>query len=145
MRTIKRDGLLVLHCETGPALACAVEDLYFIDGVLVSEQIVMRSESLTVAEIDAIDNADARSIALRRFGWHRYVREIHANCIDYRRNDIEGTREALFRTPKDGNILVAVCPTGRVFGMRVPESVADCVGAQTYLAGTRAGRVVART
>jgi len=145
------NGVATLHCETGPAVewsdGCAI---YAIDGVVlphdgIGRKIVEDPASLTISEIDAINNADARSISIRRFGWHRYVREIHADCIDYRRNDIEGTREALFLTPKDGNVLVAVCPTGRVFGMRVPPTVKDCAKAQSYLAGTRSGRVVART
>ena len=145
------NGVATLHCETGPAVAWADGTaIYAIDGVVlphdgIGQRIVESPASLTIAEIDSIDNADARSIAIRRFGWHRYVREIHSDCIDYRHNDIEGTREAIFRTPKDGNILVAVCPTGRVFGMRVPSTVKDCAEAQSYLAGSRAGRTVART
>jgi hypothetical protein len=49
--------------------------LWYIHGVRVTEQIVMHPETLTVAQIDAEENAEVRRVMLERFGMSRYIIE----------------------------------------------------------------------
>ena len=49
--------------------------LWYIHGVRVTEQIVMHPETLTVAQIDAEENAEVRRVMLERFGISRYIVE----------------------------------------------------------------------
>lgn len=49
--------------------------LWYIHGVRVTEQIVMHPETLTVAQIDAEENAEVRRVMLERFGMSRYILE----------------------------------------------------------------------
>jgi hypothetical protein len=147
--TLLRNSRGALHCESGPALAYRDGwQLWRIDGIEVDEQIVMRPESQKVAEIDGEQNADRRSIRLARFGWPRYLKETGAACIHERKNDVEGTREALFQSRDGSRRLVATCPTGRVFVMGCPPEVQTCEQAQNYLAGQpidKQSRVLFRT
>ena len=78
-----------LHCDHGPAIYWPDGwSIYSIHGVRVTEQIVMRPETLTVEQIDAETNAEVRRIMVERFGMERYVREsgsipIHELPKDY--------------------------------------------------------------
>lgn len=135
-----------MHNEDGPSLAFRDGwKLWHINGITVDEQIVMRPETQTVAQIRAEKNADVKSIRIRRFGWVRYLKESGASLVDSRRNDIDGTHEALYRTEEGDTQLVAVCPTGRVFAMGVPPQINDCVSAQKWLAGDDSFRSIGRT
>lgn len=135
-----------LHNEKG--MAVKYRDgwgLYAIDGITVDEQIVLRPESQTIVQIDGEKNNDIKTIRINRFGWTRYLRESGAKCIDTRKNEIEGTQEALYRTKDGEQRLVAVCPTGRIFALGVPGDVKTCDQAQHYLAGGKNFWVLART
>lgn len=135
-----------LHCETGPAVRFMDGFSYWcLENIRVDEKIVMRPHEQTIEEINAEDNADVRSIRIKRFGWTRYIAETDSACVEYRDNDLEGTKEALIRTPKGDQRLVVTCPTGRVFAMGVPSDVKSCEEAQVWLAGEKPFRVIART
>ena len=124
----------VLHNESGPAVL--YRDgyaLYAINGHTVTEQIVMRPETLTIAQIDKETNADIQSIMIDRFTWTRFLKEIGAECIDFRKNEIEGTREALYMTPKHGKRLLVNCPTGRIFTKSVADHIKTCEAAQRWM------------
>jgi hypothetical protein len=135
-----------LHNESG--MACRYRDgfgVWTIHGIRVDEQIVMRPETQTIAQIDAEENGDIRSIRIDRYGWTSYLRDSGAACIDFRDNEVEGTKEALYRTSKNETRLVATCATGRVFAMGVPSNVSTCLEAQNWLSGGRGFRIVGRT
>jgi hypothetical protein len=93
----------------------------------------MEPESLTVSQIDNQSNADIQSIMIDRLGWTNFLRMINAKCLDFRTNEVEGTKEALYQTPKHGNRLVVNCPTGRIFCKGVPDNVKTCETAQIWL------------
>lgn len=134
------------HCDNGPAIAYADGTaIYIIDGIRVTEQIVMRPETLTVAQINEEQNNDVRTIMLNRYGWAKYLNEINADCIDERENVIEGTYEALFDTPRDGKRLVATCSTGRVVTLGVPPEIKTCADAQQWLSGSPEFKSIGRT
>ena len=136
----------VLHCDNGPAVA--FRDgfrVWCIDGIRVDEQIVMRPESQTVKQIDGEQNGDVRSIRIERFGWPRYLKETGSKCREHRVNDVTGTDEALYQTPRGEQRLVVGCSTGRMFALGVPASVETCEQAQRWLAGDKKFNVIAAT
>lgn len=134
----------VLNNEEGPAVKWDTYERWFIEGVSVDEQIVMRPETLTLDQImGESDNSDKRSIMLARFGWHRVVDELKLHPIDTRDNETENTIEALYDTPF-GRRLIATCPTGRIVDMGVPESVKTCKEAAEYFK-PRKFNILART
>ena len=62
-----------------------------------------------------------------------------------RKNAVEGTLEALYKTPKGEQRLVVTCPTGRLFALGVPPEVETCEAAQVWLGGDKKMNVIART
>jgi hypothetical protein len=132
----ERDGVIVAHCETGPSHVWADGwALWYIDGVSVDSQIVMHPETQTIEQIDNEPNEEVRRVRIERFGWARYIAESDAECIDSRRNDIDGTTEALIRL-KDGSIrMLCTCrSTGRVYAIGVDRETETCQQAQNWMA-----------
>ena len=106
----------------------------------------MQPETQTIDQIDSEENEDVRSIRIERFGWHRYIEESNAHCVDARRNDIEGTREALYATAH-GRRLIATCPSGnnRIVALGVPDDVDTCESAQAWLNNDPTLNLIGRT
>ena len=133
----ERDGgVIVAHCETGPSHVWADGwALWHIDGVPVDKQIVLHPETQTIEQIDNEQNEEVRRVRIERFGWARYIAESDAECIDSRRNDIDGTTEALVRL-KDGSIrMLCTCrSTGRVYAIGVDRETKTCQQAQNWMA-----------
>src|SRR5690606_4718216 len=76
-------------------------------------------------------------------GWRRYLKAIEAKPIDQRQNDIDGTNEALFRTPDGMVVLLAACrSTGRIYALEQPPEVKTCEQAQNWM---RSGSWLDRT
>lgn len=127
-----------LHNDRGPSIrwrdgvcAWAINDVVL--PIESGEQIVMRPETQTLEEIDREPSIEVKRIRIERFGWMRYLSDIHATVVERRRNDIEGTLEVLCRR---GDIcaLVCHCPsTGRVFVLEVPGNIKTCDQAQKWL------------
>jgi len=114
-----------------------------IEGVRVDEQIVMRPETQTVAQIESEPNMEVQRIRIERFGWPRYLSASGATVVDSSRNDIDGTREALMQTKNGQRRLVCSCPsTAKMFAMHVPREIQTCEQAQLWLAGSRNVRVI---
>lgn len=123
----------VLHCEDGPALAYASGfQTWALDGNRVTEQIVLRPETLTVDQIHGETNADIRSIMIDRVGWPRYIELAGLEPIDSRLNPISNTLEQLYNS-QNGTRLLATCPTGKIASMEVEEGITTCEEAQRWL------------
>ena len=76
-------GRYQLHCDDGPAVAYPDGwQLFYVHGVAVTEQIVMRPETITLAQIAAEKNAEVRRIMVERYGYEKYLRESDAKLID---------------------------------------------------------------
>jgi hypothetical protein len=133
-----------LHNDAGPAVRFRDDwSIWAIDGVLVDEQVVLHPETQTIPQIRRERHAEAQRIRIERYGWDRYLAGIGARVIDRRRNDIEATRETLLRGPDRQMFLVCACPsTARVHTLRVPPEIRTCEGAQTWLSGGLAGRII---
>ena len=70
------------HCDDGPF--CRWRDgtaLYAVHGVRVPRSVVERPETITVARIDAEQNAEVRRIMIERFGTARFMRESGAQAL----------------------------------------------------------------
>lgn len=136
----------VLSCEDGPAAEYADGyKLWAIGGVHVDEQIVMRPETQTIAQIDGEQNIEVKRLRIERYGWERFLTEKGATVLDHRRNDIEGTDESLMQCD-DMAALVCVCPsTGRVYCLEVPPATKTCSEAQDYLCNSDSSRIIGRT
>lgn len=79
-----------LHREDGPACDSDIEPLYFLEGTLLHEHVVLRPETITVGEIRAETNLEAKRIMRERYGMSCYLRDTGAKLIDA---DYEGATE----------------------------------------------------
>lgn len=136
-----------LHNENGPAIAYEGGfQLWFIHGKEVTEQIVMKPETLTINQIDNEQDTEVRAIMLDRYGWINYIKNANCQLLDERTNYVEGTEEALYHTVIDNsNRLVVSCPTGRIFALSVPGEIRTCKEAKIWLDGGFKFNVIART
>jgi len=140
----RTDGIPGFHNDSGPAVFYSpLFQLWMIEGVSVDEQIVMHPETQTIEQIHNEKNSEVQRIRIDRFGWPRYLAESGAVVIDSRRNDIDGTKEALMDSRNGQRRLVCSCPsTAKVFAMHVPRETETCEQAQRWLAGNRDIRVI---
>jgi len=123
-----------IHREDGPAIEWFNGfKIWYLNGVEVTEQIVMRPETITLEQISEKKDVEVRSIMIERYGWLRYIQDSKAKLLDSRDNAIEKTKEALFAAGELGNRLVVTCPTGRVFALSVPSVIKTCEEAQQWL------------
>jgi len=123
-----------LHCTDGPAIEYGDGwGLWAIDGTEVDEQIVLRPETQTIAQIHSDTNEDRRAIRIERLGWVRYLEESEAKVIDSRRNDVEGTREVLFECADGQKRFVATCRAKKLVALGVPPETKTCKEAQAWL------------
>lgn len=145
-----------LHNTDGPAVAWRDgTKLWYINGVEVDEQIVMRPETQTLQQITKEENMEIKRIRAERYGWVKYLTGVGAKKIDSRENPIEYTHECLYSTQDSnkpartrdndnmGNILLCVCPsTGKDFALEVPPTTRTCEEAQAYLSSGLSKRII---
>lgn len=81
--------------------------LYYIHGIAVTEQIVMRPETLTFEQISKEENAEIRRIMMERYGFERFLRESDATLLDECGEDhpMKGLRTAKLWRVKDVTLL----------------------------------------
>jgi len=131
-----------LHNTTGPALAFRDGwKIYCIEGNPVTEQIVMRPETLTIKDFNDASDEEVRRIMIQQYGWPNYVQLVEAKIIDERENPIDKTHEVLFDCgDRDGTVMICACSsTGRTYPIRVGREVVKCVDAQTWMANLPGG------
>lgn len=137
-----------LSCEDGPAVTWrSGQKAYCINGVILDEQIVMAPETQTLRQIDEEENVERQRLRIERYGWERYLTEKKAKVIDQRKNEIEGTYEALVKCG-EMRVLLARCPSKvpvQVYALEVDPSCKTCKEAQDYLCGRDSSRIIART
>jgi hypothetical protein len=87
--------------------------LWHIHGVRVTEQIVMRPETLTIQQIEAEPNSEVKRIMIERYGAAKYIRESGAELAhelpdNYFVKGLQGAK--LWRKPRGGELLdLIVC------------------------------------
>src|SRR6185437_4255412 len=140
---LQRDPDGRLHCESGPSLRYPDGfSLWSIHGVRVDEQVILTPQTQTIEQIRNEQNEEIRRIRIERFagsekgsaeGWQKYLCEVGATVLDRRRNDIEGTREVLYRSAAGEVLLVTHCPsTARVYALERPKEIKTCEQAQAW-------------
>ena len=77
-----------LHNDSYAAVDSDVENIYFLDGVLVPAFVVVKPEWITIDNIIHEQNAEVRRIMLDRFGWNRFAEEgdfevIHRDEVEF--------------------------------------------------------------
>jgi hypothetical protein len=91
---VGRDAQNRPHSDTGPHLAWRDGwKLYAVHGVRVPADIIEDPTSITVARIDAEQNAEVRRVMLERFGAARFMRESGAKAIHQDRFGVLYRRE----------------------------------------------------
>ena len=93
------------HCADGPSHRWRDGwSLYFWHGVRVTQQVIERPSTLTVAQIQGEQNAEVRRVMMERYGWERYAQDAGAKV---RHRDDWGTLWELPR-PKPERPLLCV-------------------------------------
>jgi hypothetical protein len=136
------------HCGDGPSHRWSDGwELWYLNGLKVDEQLVMRPKTQTIQQIDGELNEDLKAIRIERYGWPEYLATSGAQLVDERQNFVEGTREALYRQWSGQLRLVVTCPTGRhPYALGVGDNhIVTCEQAQNWLAGEKPFRTLART
>lgn len=124
-----------LHNETGPAIEwlCGAK-VWYVGGVKVDEQIVMRPATQTIKQIEQENNSETKRVRIDRYGWVRYLQESSAKVVDKRHNDRDNQDEVLYRLRDGQRRFVCVDPsTGRRYALGVPREIDTCQAAQNWL------------
>jgi len=139
-----RNGQLVAHNDKGPShLWSDGFAIWTINGVAVTEQIVLNPKTLTIKQIDAEKNEEVKRVMIDRFGWTRYITETNAECLDVRINDIDGTSEALMALKDKSIRLLCACKsTARVYAIGVDKKIRTCQEAQSWMSGEKKINVI---
>ena len=139
---LRRDAAGRLHCEDGPAMRYPDGwSIYAWHGLRVPEQVIMRPESLTVADVRDERNAELRRVMLTRYGEARYLDDIGAMVVH------EDATGRLIRAPMPGDedlVMVRVVnatpePDGtrKTYTLRVPPTVQSAHEAVAWTFGLR--------
>lgn len=124
-------GNRVLHNEEGPAIRWADGwAIWAIEGVRVTEQIVMTPETLTLEQIADENNMEVQRIMRERYGMERWLKDVGAEVIALDSVPIESWNESagsitrvLVQTPAGEKYVIASDgSTGRVYVMRAPDT-----------------------
>jgi hypothetical protein len=137
-----------LHNESHAALLSDVENLYFLQGVLVPAFVVVRPEWITLQHISTERNSEVQRLMIERWpgGWKRYLEESGCKVVEHRRNERDQQIESLYRLP-DGRqrIVVSDPSTGRKYALGVPREVTSCQDAQSWLSSGLDKRAIHRS
>ena len=128
-----------MHNVTGAAIEFRDGyKLWSIDGMTVTEQIVMMPETLTMQQIEDEKNVEIRRIMIQRFGEEKYIIETKAVCIDFSAGlGLQGSApRALYVLPKGEKILFGTDgSTKRPYFMHVPTEAKTCSEAHRMISG----------
>ena len=137
-----------LHREDGPAVEffqTPEDNLWLLNAVPINEanseknpnlaqRIVEDPMSLTIEEVEGIQNLEIKRLAIDRMGPARYLKGINAEVVHSGTNYIEGTLEVLM---KAGNILYfcGVCrSTGREYFIGIDPECKTVEEARRFMA-----------
>lgn len=149
---LKFDEQFMLHCVDGPALAFRDGfEAYVIHNVEVPEYVITRPYEITVARIEAEENAEVRRIMTERFGYGRYLSETGAKVLDMDVIAVNTLDEAFGSMPralmedKQGQrwLVGTDGSTKRVYYMRAPSEANTCAEAHSALAGFDENQIIA--
>jgi len=140
--TLSVNDMNILHCEDGPA--CAYNDgtkIFAYEGVIVTEDIIMHPESITVASINSCDNEEVKRVMVIIYGVNRYIEDLGAKTIDIDMVTIDNTKSdsdaiprALIRDKNGNQYFVGTDgSTERTYFMNVSREVNSCAEAHNSI------------
>lgn len=137
-----------LHCEDGPGLQYRDGwSVWAIEGVRVTEQIVLRPETLTIPQIQKEDNAEVRRVMIQRYGASKYLEESGAEMVHVDQRTVKGGAcRMLVKDANNGKWLVVTDgSTGRTYHLPVPEAAMTCHEAHNSIAGMNEQNIIAES
>jgi hypothetical protein len=136
----------VIHNEAGPAIEFRDGfKVWAIEGVRVTEQIVMSPDTLTVDQIQKETNLEVQRIMTQRYGVSTYLKNSKAEIVDMDTLTLEGSATRMLCKDASGNkwLIGTDGSTKRVYHMAVPREANTCVEAHNMIAGFDEKRMVA--
>lgn len=126
------------HCETGPAFKLYLPEQkieeWFLQGVRLTEKIVLRPETQTIEEIESEGNTEVKRIRIERMGWEKYLQVVKAENLGIKYNERDSQWESLYRLPDGTNRFCVSDPsTGRKYALPVPAEIQTCEQAQEWM------------
>jgi len=82
LKTEKRNNRIQLHSDNSPALTSDWGDLYFWHGTLVTEKIIMNSETITKEDILNERNSEVSRAIAEKLGWEEYLNRADTFLVD---------------------------------------------------------------
>ncbi len=143
---IKRNQNLVLHCEDGPAVEWKDgTKLYYWNGIEVTEDLIMRPESVTREDILSEQNVEVRRCYQEALGSERFANLLGLTAID-EKQDRYGNTMILYRTRYKDKLIgeyihfakVIFPSTGRNYFLCVPPKISNVEEAVAWTFGKRA-------
>ena len=128
----------VLHNDEGPAIAYSDGvAIYAIGGHVVTEQIVMHPETITLDQIDNESDQETKRIMIQRYGVAKYLTETGAKVIDSDRLNLEGSSMRTLMEDNKGHrwLIGTDGSTGRVYYMSAPIDANTCKEAHEAMGG----------
>jgi hypothetical protein len=128
----------VLHNDEGPAIAYADDvKIFAIGGHIVTEQIVMFPETITLDQIDNEADQETKRIMIQRYGVAKYLTETGAKVIDSDRLNLEGSSMRTLMEDNKGHrwLIGTDGSTGRVYYMSAPIDANTCKEAHEAMGG----------
>ena len=108
-----------------------------LNGIRVTEKIVLHPETITIQEIQAEKNLEVQRVMIERFGVEKYLEKIECEVIDTDIRGIEGGGARCLLREKNGNQWL-VCTDGsteRVYHLSAPKESKTCKDAHEALSG----------
>lgn len=144
------------HCVDGPATQFPDGwSIWAIEGVALNEQIVMRPETQTIADITNETNEERKRIRINRFagrdkdpyhGWLRFVRESGAVQLDTQFNERDQQWERVFKMPDSTVFFECRDPsTGRQYLIQISKEVKNCEEARDFMSFGMDKRILHRS
>ena len=133
------------HCEDGPYCQWADgSGLYMIHGHSVPRWIVENPELITLAKIEAENDAEIRRIMTERYGLEKYLVESGAELVDTDTPKVKGASpRALVKTTKGEYLLiVGDGSTSRIYSLRSHETK-TCKEAHELIMGMDESTIIA--
>jgi hypothetical protein len=140
---LKRDNVLALHCETGPAIAWKGFAIWAWHGTVVPQFMIESPHEITTSLILGENNQEVRRVMLERYGWDRLLTELEATTLDTSRwgTLLSTDKLSTYLEGEDAEarfVLVQDPSTGRKYALRVDPSCKDAHEAVAWTFGKTA-------
>jgi hypothetical protein len=145
------DDQNLLHSLTGPAIAFSDGfEIYAINGVMVTKDVVMAPESITIENINSEPNEEVKRIKIQQFGVSKFITEQKSTIIDM---DVIAVNPFDKDSPTMPRALMEIGAmryfvgtdgsTKRTYYMNVPAHISTCVEAHNFISPVNESNIIA--